>query len=62
MILNKTVFIKSLFFFVQNDKLNFEHNSINYVVTKTILNKTSSFCITVYIFKHTCMAVNQYLR
>lgn len=37
MILNKTVSIKSfLFFFVQNDKLNFEHNPINYVVTKTI--------------------------
>lgn len=61
MILNKTVSIKScFFFFVQNDKLNFEHNPINYVVTKTILNKTLSFCI--YLFKHTCMTVNQYLR
>lgn len=61
MILNKTVSIKSfLFFFVQNDKLNFEHNPINYVVTKTILNKTLSFCI--YLFNYTCMTVNQYLR
>lgn len=45
---------------MQNDKLNFEHNPINYVVTKKILNKTLSFCI--YLFKHTCMTVNQYLR
>lgn len=59
MILNKTVLIKSLFFLC---KMNFEHNPIKYVVTKTILNKTLSFCIPVYIFKHTCMAVNQYLR